>query len=188
MRRSGVAAWFKSNVWQAVAFLWGVAEATLFFIVPDVLLSAVGLKRGARAGAVASACAALGAGAGGAVMFLWSAHDAAGARAVVLAVPAVSEAMAADAARAMAEHGWFAATLAGPLSFTPFKLYAILAPEAGASAAGFALASVAARLPRFLLVSLGASLLRGRLGARPLLWLCGAWALFYAAFFALASN
>ncbi len=148
-----MAAWFKSNVWQAVAFLWGVAEATLFFIVPDVLLSAIGLKRGARAGAVASACAALGAGAGGAAMFLWSAHDAAGARAVVLAVPAVSEAMAADAARAMAEHGWFAATLAGPLSFTPFKLYAILAPEAGASAAGFALASVAARLPRFLLVS-----------------------------------
>lgn len=174
------------------AFAWGVAEATLFFIVPDVLLSAIGLKRGVKAAARASVLAALGAAAGGALMYLWSAHDGAAARAAVLAVPAISEAMAANAEAAMAQN-WFAATFLGPLSSTPFKLFAVLAPDAGAPLLAFALASVLARLPRFLLVGCGVALigraLRGRLSERQLMWLlAGAWFVFYAAFFALMPN
>jgi alpha-beta hydrolase superfamily lysophospholipase len=174
------------------AFVWGVAEATLFFVVPDVLLSYIGLKRGVTAAARASVLAAIGAGVGGAVMYLWSTTDPAAARAAVLAVPAISEAMAARAADAMADN-WFTATLLGPLSSTPFKLYAVLAPHAGASVPAFALASVLARLPRFLIVSIGVALI-GRalsrwLSARRLFWLLiGAWLLFYAAFFALMPN
>jgi len=174
------------------AFAWGLAEATLFFIVPDVLLSAIGLKRGVKAAARASVVAALGASVGGVVMYLWSQGDAAGARAAVLTVPAISEAMAERAAAAMAEN-WFAATLLGPLSSTPFKLYAILAPGAGASLPAFALAAIAARLPRFLAVSVGVALigvwLRPVIGEKPLPWLlAGAWVLFYAAFFTLMPN
>ena len=66
-----------------------------------------------------------------------------------------------------------------------------LAP--GASVPAFALASVLARLPRFLIVSIGVALI-GRalsrwLSARRLFWLLiGAWLLFYAAFFALMPN
>jgi alpha-beta hydrolase superfamily lysophospholipase len=174
------------------AFVWGVAEATLFFVVPDVLLSYIGLKRGVTAAARASVLAAIGAGVGGAVMYLWSTTDPAAARAAVLAVPAISEAMAARAADAMADN-WFTATLLGPLSSTPFKLYAVLAPHAGASVPALALASVLARLPRFLIVSIGVALI-GRalsrwLSARRLFWLLiGAWLLFYAAFFALMPN
>jgi hypothetical protein len=157
--------------------------------VPDVLLSAIGLQRGARVGLVAALWAALGAGAGGALMYLWSVHDPAGAESAVLAVPAVSAPMLETARAAMAGEGWFAATLAGPLSFTPYKVYAILAPQAGAGLAAFVAASILARLPRFLAASLGAALL-SRLAPRiPLRWLNwalgGAWAAFYAAFFAL---
>jgi hypothetical protein len=174
------------------AFVWGVAEATLFFFVPDVLLSYIGLKRGVKDAARASLIAAIGAGIGGAVMYLWSVNDPAAARAAVLAVPAISEAMAARAADAVAQN-WFSATLLGPLTSTPFKLYAILAPHAGASVPAFALASVLARLPRFLIVSIGVALIgRGLsrwLGERQLLWLLiGAWLLFYAVFFALMPN
>ncbi len=183
-----MAAWFKRHAWNTAAFAWGFAEATLFFVVPDLLLSAIGLKRGARAGAIASLWAALGAGLGGAAMYAWSAREPELARAAVLAVPAVSEAMA-DAARAAIDaHGWFLATLAGPLSTTPFKLYAILAPHVNAPFALFAAASVIARLPRFLLASLGGALLRRWFADRALPWLAAAWVLFYAAFFALMPN
>jgi len=182
----------KKHAFNIAAFLWGVAEATLFFVVPDVLLCYRGLERGPRAAAIASVFAALGAACGGACMFWWSATSAAAARAAVLAVPAVSEAMAERAAAAMAEN-WFLATLLGPLSATPFKLYAILAPHAGAAPAAFALAGFAARLPRFLILSVGVALLARVLAPRvsPTAQTCmlaAAWLLFYAAFFTLMPN
>jgi membrane protein YqaA with SNARE-associated domain len=184
--------WLKRNALDIAAFIWGVAEATLFFFVPDVLLSYIGLKRGVRPAVRASIIAAVGASLGGVIMYLWSTSDAGSAREAVLAVPSISEAMAARAEGAMAEN-WFVATLLGPLSSTPFKLYAILAPAAGAPLPLFALASIAARLPRFLIVSIGVSLvghaLSRWLSEKQRLWvLIGAWLLFYAAFFALMPN
>jgi membrane protein YqaA with SNARE-associated domain len=183
----------KRHALNLAAFAWGVAEATLFFIVPDVLLSYVGLKHGPRAGAVASLYAALGAALGGVCMYLWSQADPAAARAAVLAVPAISEAMFIHARESMGTHNWFNATMAGPLSSTPFKVYAVWAPWAGASLPAFALASIAARLPRFLIVAIGAALigraLRPKLSERQLLWLlAGGWIAFYAVFFALMPN
>lgn len=175
------------------AFVWGVAEATLFFFVPDVILSYIGLKRGAKAGMIASVIAALGAALGGAIMYLWSTSDPATAREAVLAVPAISETMAANAEANMATWGWFTATLFGPLSSTPYKLYAILAPHAGAPLLLFMLASVIARLPRFLIVSAAVAwigrYLEPRLGKRRVLWLfILAWIAFYAVFFTLVPS
>jgi len=182
----------RSQGWNVAAFLWGAAEATLFFLVPDVLLSCIGLRRGAKAAAIASSWAAFGAAVGGAVMHLWSTHDAEAARAAVLAVPAVSAQMATAAEAAMREN-WFGATLLGPLSLTPFKLYAVLAPEVGVPLTAFAPVAIAARLPRFLVVSIGAALIGRRLepslGGRALVGvLIGAWLLFYCVFFALMPN
>lgn len=182
----------RKHALDIAAFIWGVAEATLFFFVPDVILSYVGLKHGANAAARASLIAAAGASVGGVIMYLWAVENFAAAREAVLAVPAISEAMAQRAETAMADN-WFVATFLGPLTNTPFKLYAILAPGAGASLPLFALASVAARLPRFLIVSVGVSfigrVLRRWLSDRQLLWLLiGAWLLFYAVFFSLMPN
>jgi membrane protein YqaA with SNARE-associated domain len=174
------------------AFAWGLAEATFFFIVPDVLLSYIGLKQRSRAAAIASLYAAVGAGVGGALMFMWSAGNADAARRAVLAVPAISDAMAARAADAMADN-WFLATLLGPLTSTPFKVYAILAPHAGAELGAFALAGVVARLPRFLIVSMGVALigrlLTPRVDPKVQTWLfVGTWLAFYAVFFASMPN
>lgn len=183
----------KRHALMIAAFVWGFAEATLFFFVPDVLLSYIGLKRGVKPAAQASVIAALGAALGGAVMYAWSAADPVAARAGVLAVPAISEAMVATAFEAM-RGDWFMATMLGPLSSTPFKVYAILALHAGgAPLHAFALAGFAARLPRFLVVGCGTALIGKALGRwlseRQLLWvLIGAWVLFYAAFFALMPN
>ncbi|MCX7358071.1 MAG: hypothetical protein NT015_08020 [Alphaproteobacteria bacterium] len=183
---------FRKHALDIAASIWGVAEATLFFFVPDVLLSYVGLKQGAKAAVRASIIAAVGASAGGVIMYLWSTTDPATARDAVLAVPAISEAMVGRAEQGMAEN-WFLATFLGPLTSTPFKVFAMLAPHAGASLPAFALAAIAARLPRFLIVSIGVSLV-GRalsrwLSQRQLLWvLIGAWLLFYAVFFTLMPN
>jgi hypothetical protein len=183
----------RQHALDIAAFIWGVAEATLFFFVPDVLLTYIGLKRGVKPAARASLIAAIGAAVGGSLMYMWSAADPAAARAVVLAVPAISEAMAQQAAEAM-RGDWFLATLTGPLTSTPYKLYAVLALHAGgATLPAFALASIIARLPRFLIVSIGASLigrvLTPRISPRMQTWLLvGAWVLFYAAFFALMPN
>ncbi len=183
----------RKHALDVAAFVWGVAEATLFFIVPDVLLSGVGLKRGVKAAARASLIAAIGASIGGVVMYLWSASDPSDARAAVLAVPAISEAMVAHAADAM-RGDWLGAMMLGPLSSTPFKVYAILAPQSGgASLASFALAAIVARLPRFFVVSVGVALIGRWLGRwlteRQRLWvLIGGWLLFYAVFFTLMPN
>lgn len=171
------------------AFAWGVAEATLFFIVPDVILTWIGVRRGARAAAIASLWAACGAAVGGVAMYLWSAQAAADARAAVADVPAISDAMIARADAAMGAN-WFGATMMGPLSSTPYKVYAILAPHAEVGLLAFAAASVLARLPRFLVAGVAAALigqaLAKRLSARTIfILLAGFWVLFYAVFFVL---
>lgn len=183
----------RKHALDIAAFVWGVAEATLFFFVPDVLLSYIGLKNGVKDAARASVIAAIGASVGGSIMFVWSQADPAAARAAVLAVPAISEAMAERAADAM-RGGWFMATMLGPLSSTPYKLYAVLAPHvSGATLLPFALASIFARLPRFLVIGCGVALigrwLEPKVGRRALLWvLVGAWMAFYAVFFTLMPN
>src|SRR5437868_1692315 len=66
-----------SRRWAALA--WGYAEATLFFLVPDVLLSWVAL-RDPRAAGVACFWALAGALLGGATMYAWGAADPGTAR------------------------------------------------------------------------------------------------------------
>jgi heme exporter protein D len=179
----------KDSLWNLAAFVWGAAEATLFFVVPDVLLSFIGLKQGLRAGLIASMCAALGASLGGAAIYVWSSHDLAHAQSAILAVPAINAAMVERAWHAMVIHGWFTATVQGPLTRTPFKIYALLAPHIGAGLNAFAVASIFARLPRFLFVSLGAALAQMMLGRhltpRQLsLGLGATWVIFYAFYWA----
>lgn len=179
----------KRHAWTIAAFTWGVAEGTLFFIVPDVLLSFIGLRRGVRASFAASLSAALGASVGGVMLYLWTAHQPAAARDAVLAVPAISDAMAAKAQAAILAQGWFIAALEGPLTSTPYKVFAIFAPYAIALAP-FAIASVLVRLPRFVAVSLlsafGGHLLNARIGVGRLTWALGLyWVLFYAVFWTI---
>jgi membrane protein YqaA with SNARE-associated domain len=183
----------RKHALNLAAFLWGVAEATLFFFVPDVILSYIGVRQGPRAAAKASLIAAIGAATGGVIMYLWSQADPAAARAAVEVVPAISAEMIARAQVAMSGD-WFGATLFGPLTSTPYKVYAILAPSSGVPVWAFALASIIARLPRFLGVGIGVALIaaylrRRKLPERTILGiLAGCWVVFYLVFFALMPN
>ncbi len=140
-------------------------------------------------GAMASLAAALGAMVGGALMWLWSANAPNAALRAVAAVPSVSDAMIDKARADMAREGWILASLKGPLTSTPYKVYAALAPQAGAGLPAFAAAALPVRLPRFLLVaaafSLIGAIMRGRAGPKITLGVFTAgWVLFYGWFWA----
>lgn len=180
-------------LWSWAALLWGAAEGFLFFIVPDVVIGAVALAKGWRAGLIACFLAATGASLGGGAMFLWSRQDPAAAARAVAAVPAVSDAMIADARIDMAREGWLVAALKGPLTSTPYKVYAMLAPQSGASLPAWMAAAFPVRLPRFIAVAMAFALARrlaaGRVSKRGLIYLFGlSWVLFYGWFWASHPN
>ena len=140
-----------------VAAAWGFAEATLFFIVPDVWLSLVA-ARSIRAGLRACAWALAGALAGGALMYGAAAAAPEAVRGAVRRVPAISAPMVEAVRSQLASRG-LGAVLVGPAQGRPYKIYA---SEWGASRrglGGFLAVSVPARLVRFLLSVVAAAAL-----------------------------
>ena len=178
-----------NRIWLSAAVAWGIAEATLFFIVPDVLLTAAVVKRGGRVALRLAVVAALAATAAGALMWVWGAADSDGARAVLLKVPAVGPDLLARVADEMS--GWWAVHLvAGAVTGVPYKLYAVEAGARGIALVPFLAVSFGARLARFSLsVAITAAGAAGldRIGAprfkAPLLAL--GWLAIYAVYFAI---
>lgn len=167
------------------ALAWGVAEATLFFIVPDVLLTRVALHDRRRA-LVGCGLAVLGAMLGGAVMYVWSLHDPAQVRAVLLRVPAVGPDLMTQAGEAMRQLGGFG-IVAGAFQGVPYKLFAAQAAAADLSLPLLLAVTIPARGLRFVLTVLvahaAAQWLRGRAGRRAVSlawWL--AWIIVYVVY------
>lgn len=133
------------------ALSWGFAEATFFFIVPDVLLSWIALDR-VRAAWAACIWATLGALIGGTVMYLWGAIAVNTASAALDYVPAISREMCDTVAGQMRTRG-AGALFVGPLAGTPYKIYAVQAGGAQLGLLPFLLISVPARLLRFAFVT-----------------------------------
>jgi len=173
----------------AIALLWGFAEATLFFIVPDVLISFIAMRRGWRAGVLAAGVACFGALLGGLVMYLWGNRDAEAARHVLDLTPAISPGMIWTTGYEL-NHSGLVSMVVGAFTGVPFKIYAV---EAGAAAMGlgaFLAMAVIARLTRFLLAALIAvaatQSLRHFLSERTIMLLLAVfWVLFYAWYFAV---
>jgi hypothetical protein len=166
------------------AALWSFAEATLFFVVVDVLLSFAAVARGWRAAARAALWSTLGALAGGLVLYLWATTDPLAAQAAVASVPGITPGMMVRVEEDFAQRGLTSLLLAG-VTGVPYKIYAASAPQAGIGLAAFLLASAGARLGRFLLaVALAAAfdrMLAGWLGRSWRLGLlAGLWLVFYA--------
>jgi membrane protein YqaA with SNARE-associated domain len=104
-----------------VLFTWGFAEATLFFIVPDVFVAFIGLQDG---GAAESAAwwAVAGSVAGGLVLAVWTRRRPSGVSDALAHVPAISGPMIDAVAVHVARSGSIAMVL-GPARGIPFKLY-----------------------------------------------------------------
>lgn len=164
-----------------VAALWGFAEATLFFIVPDVLLTFLA-QTSLRRALVASLAAAGGALTGGAALYAFAAADPETARAVLLAVPGISPELVSRVT-VLLRGDLFVGLVAGALSGAPYKLFVAEAATMGVSPVTFLIASLPARLLRFALAALASWLifakLLGELSLRTRRWLLAGFRLFF---------
>ena len=181
----------RAGLWLA-GFLWGLAEATVFFVVPDVLLTIVAQRRGLFPALAVSLVVVVGAMLGGLAMW-WIGGAYPGAAISFLDhIPATSKDMI-DAARAALAHEPFEALLAGAFSGAPYKVFGATAQVAGVSAPGFLLITIPARAVRFVL-AIVVTVVIDRVAA---MWLssrarlsilAGFWVVFYAVFWVVMPN
>ena len=173
---------------MALAALWGFAEATLFFIVPDVLISAIAVRRGFSAALIAAVTASLGAVLGGALMYVWAYCDPQMANTVLLAIPGIAPDLISRVAIDFSADGWLS-IFKGAFSGVPYKLYAAHAGQTDSGLAALVALTIPARLPRFVLTAAVASVAAGWLESvwAPS-WVVGLliafWIVFYSAYFA----
>lgn len=165
--------------------LWGYAEATHFWVIPDVVLAWIALNRSRFTwhGVVA---ATLGAIAGGVRM-----HQHAAAEHDRLAqIPGISRAMLTDAHEKFAARGW-AAVVRGPLDGIPYKVYATESALAGRPVDELIAWTPIARLWRFVATTAGGTVIGVVFGrsvqrheGRWLAASAGLWILVYLRYFA----
>lgn len=169
---------------DAIAFAWGVAEATLFFVVPDLIttLSAgTRWRRSLRHVGLVIAGSLL----GGLTMFAWASTSPNAARDAVADVPFVNAQMFERVARDLDDHGAWGLCM-GPTSGTPYKVYAVLSPGR-VSPTLFTLVSVPARAERLALTWVQFAVLGWALrrwSKHPTRWLLGIHAAYWLAVYA----
>jgi membrane protein YqaA with SNARE-associated domain len=137
-----------------LAFVWGLAEATFFFIVPDVLLTLIACRK-LRPALNATFAALAGALAGGAFMYAFGTREPDTAHVFLTHVPAITPALLTRVTGQISEGGLLALLL-GPLKGIPYKIYAVEWGARRGTFIGFLLISVPARFVRFFLAALAA--------------------------------
>ena len=142
----------RSNWSIVIAFVWGFAEATAFFIVPDVYLGFVALFNWRR-GLSAMIAALIGAILGGSVMYVLAMNNPSGLNLFLTRVPLIDATLVNNVADKMRTDGLIT-LLNGPLRGTPYKIYAAQAGEQSLPFLYFLLMTIPARLERFLPVVL----------------------------------
>lgn len=131
--------------------IWGFAEATLFFILPDVLLSYYALDK--KHNLTRLCCITLlGALLGGGVMYCWGQYNFDTAYYLVESVPAINDELMATVHEQLKSSGVLA-IFTGPLQGLPYKTFAVQASAAHISIIEFLLISIPARLVRFLVIA-----------------------------------
>jgi hypothetical protein len=171
-----------------IGLLWGYAEGTVFFLVPDLWITWVTLFA-PLSGLLAWLASILGSLA--AVLTLHGLSTTPGLDPLgwIVRIPAISEVMIAAVEARLAATGlpWTPWLIAGGV---PLKVYAGVAFHQGIPLDGVLLWTVFARIvriaPTFLVVLAVRRLAAVRIDRRPIRWsvlLVGCWSLFYLAYF-----
>lgn len=171
-----------------LALAWGLAEATFFFIVPDVLLTLIAC-RALKPALKATTFALLGALLGGALMYVIGRRDPVNAQAFLDHIPAITPALVSRVSSQVGENGLWAVLL-GPLKGIPYKIYAVEWGAREESLVTFVLISIPARGVRFFLAAVFArgiarviEPLTHHRATIEVLILAGVWTGFYAFYF-----
>lgn len=133
------------------SFLWGFSEATLFFIVPDVLISFIAVRHFKRS-LYSIIFTLVGALLGGSLIYFIGVHHEQELLTVIEKVPAISAERINGVKGDLVEQG-VNAILLGPTKGTPYKIYAAESHGAGISYLHFLLISIPARAIRFVLTA-----------------------------------
>jgi membrane protein YqaA with SNARE-associated domain len=164
-------------------FVWGFAEASFFFVVPDVIISLVTMFS-PRQGLKQVGAALVGATVGGMLLFSLAHHDPDAAHGLLRHVPWLRAGMIEDARRDFHEEGAWG-MMRGPAKGLPYKVYAVLAP-AHISWLAFLLVTPLDRVSRFfgtwMTFSAVRWFLRRRIDAHPRITIAAMavkWLLFY---------
>ncbi len=136
-----------------IAFLWSFAEATLFFIVPDVWLSVVSRNKLKRAVFTALGYAVLGAVFGGAIMYCLGRFHPERSSVILDEVPGISPRLLAKAQGQMSDKGLLALAI-GLFQGVPYKIYTVQWGMNGGSLFLMGMVTVPLRGLRFLLTVL----------------------------------
>ena len=178
-------------VMMIIIFIWGLSEATWFFIIPDVILSMYALKtKKLKFVLYANLVAVTGAMLGGIIIFIWSSFNSEYVETIMLGIPAVHEYMIEHVHNSMAD-STFTALITGPLFGVPYKLFASAAPEYTGIVL-FLVFTIPARLLRFLAVSVIAYVLshyifrKLSMRVKIIIWLC-VWIIVYVIYFSIHS-
>ena len=134
------------------SFLWGLAEATVFFIIPDVLLSGIAI-RCTKTSLKACVFALAGALVGGVCMFIWGQQDVKSAHRLLEKIPAINAEMIDTVNEQIREDGQLAFFM-GPILGRPYKIYAVNAGSQQLDPTAFLLVSIPARMIRFVLLAI----------------------------------
>ena len=137
---------------NSLGFTWALFEAVVFFVIPDVLLTAIAARYGTRRALIASLWATAGAVAGGMIAYKWGELSATTAAAYMEWLPGVDQPMIQDVTWRVTADGP-AALLGGPLRGEPYKLYAAASGASGSSPVELALWTLPGRLWRFVALS-----------------------------------
>lgn len=134
------------------AFLWGFAEATVFFIIPDVLLTYIAITQKNKVVVIRLLLLTLlGALAGGTVVYMTAQNHPDYVEEILMRVPSVQTYMLEHVINAMNSHP-FIGLISGPLFGVPYKLFAYAAPHY-MTIWMFIICSIPARLFRFIIVT-----------------------------------
>jgi len=180
----------RSELWPTWgAFGWGLSEAVVFFIIPDVLLTWIAVRLGTRKALAACLWAVGGAVVGGLIAHLWGSLDPQSAQSFMALLPGIDTSMIDSVNLAVSTDGP-RSLLEAPLRGEPYKLYAGAAGMAGSSPFELAMWTVPGRLWRFValsglfgLIRTGLNRAMGRPPERALIMIWAAfWLIVYAVF------
>ena len=156
-QRSSLDDFASSRAALVLAFAWGLAEATFFFIVPDVLLTLIAC-RALKPAVNATVATLAGALIGGALMCALGSSDAQFARIALDRIPAISPELIARVGDQIDQSG-FLAVMFGPIKGIPYKIYAVEWGARHDNLLTFLLISIPARYIRFLLAAAAARII-----------------------------
>jgi membrane protein YqaA with SNARE-associated domain len=148
-----------------IAF-WALAEAIVLFVVADVAVMALGVRKGTRKALTGAFIAALFASLGGMGLYSWASIAPSDVGEMLVMLPGIDQALVEEVQGDWQANGALG-MFVGSFSGVPYKLYAYAAGsvsdlQSSGMLFEFAIASFFARLPRFILVAI----IAGEIGPR----------------------